>query len=690
MECRLEAEPDDRAVRRYEGLLKVSKVISTHRNLSDLLAVIRAELGRVAQFDGMIITQHGPRPEDAKWHLAEFESRTMAKLPLYPPPDSPPGWVFDNQQPLVIASIEKETRFPDAIRSMREDGVQSVCVLPLTTARRRIGSIGLASARPDAYKVEDLRFLSSVADQVALAIDAALNVEELEAVEADLRRSRERLQLLLGVNNSVVSNLDFQELFRAISSSIRSSLPCDAVGIALPGGDGESLKGIAVDFPESKGALQPGTPVASSMRRVFETGVAALLPSAGEIFPDAPARVEGIRAGCHVPLLSRGKVLGVLSVGRQEEILFTQEDVQLLTEIGIQVAIAIQNALAYREIDQLKEELARENVYLEDEIRSELHFEEIIGRSEVLQRVLRQLETVGPTDSTVVIYGDTGTGKELVARALHGLSSRAKHPFVKLNCAAIPAGLLESELFGHERGAFTGAVSQRIGRFELASRGTVFLDEIGELPLELQPKLLRVLQEGEFERLGSSQTLRTNARLIAATNRDLLAMVHEQKFRADLYYRLNVFPLHVPTLRERREDIPLLVRHFVQHFARRMNKSVESIPKETMRLLVEYSWPGNIRELQNLVERAVILTGGSILNVPASELRQDHAPAEQSSPKEIETLEESERKHILKALHASDWVIAGLDGAATRLGLKRSTLQARMAKLGIRRARFAQ
>src|SRR5258705_6487121 len=313
-------------------------------------------------------------------------------------------------------------------------------------------------------------------------------------------------------------------------------------------------------------------------------------------------------------------------------------------------------------------------------------FPRIVGNSDALRRVLDMVRVVAPTGATVLINGETGTGKELIAEAIHRYSDRSNGPFVKVNCAAIPAGLLESELFGHERGAFTGAIAQRVGRFELANRGTVFLDEIGEIPLELQPKLLRVLQEREFERLGSARTLRTDARLIAATNRDLGAMVEDQKFRADLFYRLNVFPVHVPPLRERPDDIPLLVRHFVQQFARRMSKAVDTIPTETMNALVRYHWPGNIRELQNLVERAMILSAGPILKVPLNDLQAMPAPV---AARRIETLEEAERRHILEALDASDWVISGPNGAATSLGLKRSTLQARMDKLGIRRARAA-
>jgi len=398
------------------------------------------------------------------------------------------------------------------------------------------------------------------------------------------------------------------------------------------------------------------------------------------------AEAEGVQSLCHIPLISRSRTIGLLSLARLAPTPFSPRDVEFLTLVGNQVAIAVENALSYREIAELKDRLAQEKVYLEDEIRSELNFEEIVGRSAALRSVLQEIETVAPTGSTVLIYGETGTGKELIARAIHNLSGRSKNSFVKLNCAAIPTGLLESEMFGHEKGAFTGAVAQRIGRFELAHHGTVFLDEIGEIPLELQPKLLRVLQEREFERLGSSRTLRTDARLIAATNRDLDAMVEEKSFRADLFYRLNVFPVHVPSLRERPDDIPLLVRHFVQQFARRMGKAVDTIPVEAMNVLVRYHWPGNIRELQNLVERAVILSTGPTLKVPLNDLQAQPAPA---ATRRIETLEEAERRHILDALEASEWVISGPKGAASMLGLKRSTLQARMDKLQIHRARAA-
>jgi formate hydrogenlyase transcriptional activator len=322
---------------------------------------------------------------------------------------------------------------------------------------------------------------------------------------------------------------------------------------------------------------------------------------------------------------------------------------------------------------------------IETTFRNELAFKNIVGNSNSLRRVLDDIAMVAPTDSTVLVYGETGTGKEMIARAVHDLSARNANAFVRLNCAAIPVGLLESELFGHEKGAFTGAIAQRLGRFEVAHRGTIFLDEIGEIPLELQPKLLRVLQEREFERLGSTRTVRTDARLIAATNCDLKMMVDDRKFRSDLYYRLNVFPIRVPPLRERVDDIPLLVRHFVKQFGERNNRIIDTIPPETMEALTRYHWPGNIRELQNVIERAVIVTKGATLMVSVDELKpDDRLKSSQSCDSLRELLSETERIQVLRALESSNGVVSGANGAAVRLGIKRSTLLSRMQKLGIR------
>ena len=383
--------------------------------------------------------------------------------------------------------------------------------------------------------------------------------------------------------------------------------------------------------------------------------------------------------------MSHERVLGALNVGSVRPDAFQAADAELLNQVAQQIAIAVENGLAYRQIAELKEKLNTEKLYLEEEIRTEQNFDEIVGTSASLKQALEQLAIVAPTDSTVLIQGETGTGKELIARAIHNLSGRRARTFVKLNCAAIPTGLLESELFGHEKGAFTGAISQKIGRFELANGGTLFLDEVGDIPLELQSKFLRVLQEQEFERLGSTRTIRVDIRLVAATNRDLEAMVAERQFRSDLFYRLNVFPIVSPPLRDRQEDIPPLVRYFAQKFGTRMNKRINAIPAETMTALARYHWPGNIRELENFIERAVILSRGSTLVVPLSELKHQRKPDAAGGPHGRTTLEEAEREHIRRALQESDWLIGGPSGAAARLGMKRTSLQSKMAKLGIKR-----
>jgi formate hydrogenlyase transcriptional activator len=677
---------------RYEGLIRVSQAIGAHRDPKDLFRAMTKELHRVIQFDGIVIAQYDEASNQILWNTCEVcDQQGPVTPPEMPADETITKWVYERQEPLVIRSLAQESRFPRMVAFLRESGFQSICVLPLTTVHRRIGSIGIASKRPDAYCEEEVKFLTLVADQVALAVDDALNFEASRLAQAALQQKNEKLHLLLDVNNTIASNLELRDLLSAISASLRNVMQCDGVSVALPEGEDRRLRFHALNGSPREGLIGEEALVAAGEdaagMRAFETGEpVSLMAANGQALP-AETAAAGVQSLCHVPLISRNRTVGLLTLARLAPVAFSSKDLTFLGLIANQVAIAVENALAYHEIAELKDRLAQEKLYLEDEIRSELNFEEIVGRSPSLRKVLQEIETVAPTGSTVLIYGETGTGKELIARAIHNLSERSRGAFVKLNCAAIPTGLLESEMFGHEKGAFTGAVAQRIGRFELANRGTVFLDEIGEIPLELQPKLLRVLQEREFERLGSSHTLRTDARLIAATNRDLGQMVEDQKFRADLYYRLNVFPVHVPPLRERPDDIPLLVRHFVQQFARKMGKSIDTIPSDTMNVLTRYHWPGNIRELQNLLERAVILSTGPVLKVPVKDLPVQAVPA--AAGGKMETLEAAERRHILDALEASNWVIAGPRGAAAALGLKRSTLQARMDKLGIRRARAA-
>jgi formate hydrogenlyase transcriptional activator len=691
----LDSQSYESTALRYESLIRIAASIRSQKEPRDLFALLVEELGQVVRFDAM--AQYDETSNKLHWHMCAGCSKPDSLPADIDKEETLPAWVYRNQETVVLPNLDRETRFPASTALMRQTGLQSICAFPLSTAHRRLGSLVIASVHRDAYSPEEIRFCSLVADQIALALDDAINFQSSQ-------RAQERLELLLDLTNRVVSNLNLRDVLREVSANIRRVMQCDGVGIDLPSREDKKLRLYALDFPDNPGMIEEGfEPPAdekASAVRVYISGEPVIL-SRQEIEDEPSMPKMGIQSLAHVPLTARGGIVGVLSLGSWREHAFSQEDLTFLGQIGRQVAIAIENAWAFGEVSDLRNKLAQEKLYLEGEIRTELKFEEIVGKSEALRRVLQEVETVAPTDSTVLIYGETGTGKELIARAVHNLSSRQANGFVKLNCAAIPTGLLESEMFGHERGAFTGAISQRIGRFELAHRGTMFLDEIGEVPLELQPKLLRVLQEREFERLGSTRTLHTDARLIAATNRDLEALVSEQKFRSDLYYRLNVFPVRVPALRERPEDIPLLVRHFVQQFSRRISKTIDTIPSETMTTLVKYPWPGNIRELQNVIERAVILTKGPVLNIPSDDLRVSNAnsmaltaaagsqftsPAGGSQNMRA-TLDDAERQQILAALEQTNWIVAGPNGAATRLGIKRSTLQSRMQKLGIRISR---
>jgi formate hydrogenlyase transcriptional activator len=502
-------------------------------------------------------------------------------------------------------------------------------------------------------------------------------------IRLDLQRAKGRLKLLLELASETVSNHELRDVIRAVMMSISNSALCDGVCLSLESPAGGELEVYALNIPDRKDFHESTTiPRSGTMAEHVAQTAQPWSGSREEEcahFPRQFLLPTGFTTGCMLPIPSRAPVVGTLGLVRCSNNPFSQVEIDFLMQVSNQIAIAVEKAMAYQQIRELKEKLAQEPVYFEEKIHDETCFEEIVGKSAVLRNVLTKVEMVAPTDSTVLICGETGTGKELIAQAIHNLSPRHGNTFVKLNCAAIPTGLLESELFGHEKGAFTGAITQRIGRFELANRGTVFLDEVGEIPLELQTTLLRVLQEREFERLGSSRTIRTDARLIAATNRDLTEMVEKHRFRSDLFYRLNVFPIRVPALRERQEDIPLLVRHFVQQFARRMNRAIDTISSETMNALVRYPWPGNIRELQNLIERAVILSTGPVLRIPLQDLQNRAVVTSAGS----QTMEEAERAHILAALKYTKWVIAGPNGAAARLGMNRSTVQFRMKKLGI-------
>jgi formate hydrogenlyase transcriptional activator len=665
-----------------EELLRLAHRLDVYRDPEQLMHALPAELFDLFHGDSLILAL-SEKSIGTSW-LAIDNKRT----PIAPTPKgldaqkSLHTWIEERRKPFILSSLKEQSPFPQLTELFKELGNQSFCVFPLNTATHCLGALCIGRMQPDAFAENEVRFFSLISDFVAVVVDDRV-------ARAQLESERTRLSLILDLNNSVVANLKLREVLQSISPSIRKVMRLDFVALILPGKDGQHTRLYALDFPDSKGLLQQDelTPFDGSMTgQVLRSGKSWVgdideLSTLG--FDPRIAVEEGLQTLCILPLSRGNRVLGALCLARLQKNAFTQPDVDFLSQITGQIAIAIDNALAYRQISELKDQLTQEKLYLEGELRSEMNFEEIIGNSGALRKVLSQVEAVAPTGSTVLIYGETGTGKELIARAVHNLSDRRSNAFVKLNCAAIPTGLLESELFGHERGSFTGAVTQRIGRFELASQGTIFLDEVGEIPLDLQPKLLRVLQEREFERLGSSRTLRTDARLIAATNRDLGAMVGEQTFRSDLFYRLNVFPIRVPALRERAEDIPSLVRHFAQHFARNMKKQIDTISSETMSALVRYPWPGNIREMQNIIERAVILSRGPVLHIPSADLKSRIPNGGEMNG--FATLEEVERKHILSVLEQTNWVFAGPNGAAVRLGIKRPTLQFRMQKLGITR-----
>jgi formate hydrogenlyase transcriptional activator len=673
---------------RYEKLLEVAESIAVHRQLATLLADLSKRLKELVSFDFITLTQLDPKDHLVRVHVLQTE-RPLAEGSLpgaLPLTESPTGVVLRTRRPHYVPVATEDHGSPAIRAVLLANGIRSYCVLPLVTAQHDLGALTFGSLEEDAYSAEDIEFMLQVARQVAVAMDNALNHDAARAYEEQLARERDRLRALLEINNAVVGHLGRRELFQAISASLRRAFGVDYSSLLIYEKEIGALRLQVMDLPDGVGAIREDAVVQvedslagfifrSREGRIFSIEeAAAISKTTGDIM----AR-EGIVSLCCIPLISRGESLGTLNVGSRRRDFFTAPDLQFFTQVAGQVAIALENAMAYRRIEELNARLNDEKVYLEDEIRTDSRFEEIIGQSRALKAILKQVETVAPTDSTVIIYGETGTGKELLARAIHDLSPRRQATFVKLNCAAIPTGLLESEMFGHEKGAFTGAIAQRIGRFELAHRGTMFMDEVGEIPLELQTKLLRVLQEREFERLGSSRTIRTDARLVAATNRDLQLMVEERQFRADLYYRLNVFPITMPPLRDRREDIPLLVRYFVQQFARRMNKRITSIPTESMQALTRYHWPGNIRELQNFIERAVIISPGPALQAPIRELKR----AGVSPGAEVQTLAAAERDAIVRALREAGGKVGGAQGAAAKLGMKRTTLQAKMRKLGI-------
>ena len=815
---------DTAATERYEALFRVSQTLISIRSSEELFRLLARELRAVVNFYVMGVGIYDESAHEV--HLTSYgELGVPLQVPKFVPEETFTWWVFQHQQPLIIPSLDRETRFPAVAAMLKERGVRSVCALPLTTLHRRLGGLAVGSIESDTYSGEEVRFLSLVANQVALAVDDALNFDashhaqetlqsstrqfrqivdnitglvstrsatgapefvnqqmleffgqsleqlpdwsslihpddrervvslwrrsvdtghpydvEHRARRADgvyrwlhargqalrdadgrivrwcnmltdiddRKRAEDRLQLLLDVTNQVVSNLQLSDLLSAISSSVRRVMQCDLVSVCFPDTEMQRLQTFVIDFPDGKGFIREELiSIEGSLGGfVFRTGkpwagnASDLLQSG---LKNEPAIAEGLKTGCVLPLISRNVVLGVLALGRREDNPFSQVDIGFLTQVANQIAIAVENATAYGQIEGAKAELERafeeikdlkdrlqdENVALREQIDQALMFEEIVGVSPILRAVLSRVSKVGPTDSTVLLTGETGTGKELIARAVHKRSRRSSRAFVSVNCAAIPASLIASELFGHEKGAFTGATQRRLGRFELAEEGTIFLDEVGELPAETQITLLHVLQEREFQRVGGNQSIRANARVIAATNRDLEAAIAEGTFRSDLFYRLNVFPIEIPPLRERKEDIPLLVEYFIDRFARKAGKTIRGMNKKTLDLFLSYPWPGNIRELQNVVERSVIVCETENFSVDESWLSRKPLASEPKSQSELsQKFAAQEKKMIEAALRASGGRVSGPSGAAAKLGLHRSTLESKIASLKINKYHF--
>jgi formate hydrogenlyase transcriptional activator len=696
---------------RLRTLLEINNALIANLTQDALFRAIAEAVRRVVPFDRTAIFLHDPDKDVLRISILESSTAVGNELPLgteVSATDSHAGWVFQHREPLVRQDLAEGLRFPVEDRVFA-GGFRSYVMLPLVSHGKSLGTLGVASSQPNQYGDTDVRFLRDVATQIAIAVENMKAYASISALNAQVTEAAARARALLEINNLMISNLTQDALFRAIAQAVRRVIPFDRTALCLHDSARDVLRVAIVESSLPVTRFTVGMEFAvtdTHMGQVFRAQ-RPLLRGDIEVEHEYPLERINVADGVHsllvVPLIVRGASIGTLGVSSTAPGQYTMADAVFLQEVANQVAMAVQNmkayeeiSVAYEEISVLKARLERENAYLQEEIGTEHHFGEMIGSSPALFEVMRHVERVAPTDATVLISGETGTGKELVARAIHARSGRSGRPLVKVNCGAISAGLVESELFGHMKGAFTGALERRLGRFEVADGGTIFLDEIGELPLDTQVKLLRVLQEGEFEPVGASTPSLADVRVIAATNRDLEDAVRSGRFRADLFYRLNVFPIRTPPLRERVEEIPQLVAFFVGRFARRFGKTAERLSPETMDRLVSYPWPGNVRELQNVVERAVILATGPTLEIEPDLLRtgKDIGHESKASPPRPEpsghgleaVLKDVETRHVRAALEQAGWVIEGARGAARILGLHPNTLRSRIDKLGIRRS----
>jgi formate hydrogenlyase transcriptional activator len=684
----------DQVVARYEALLRISKSLAGHRSIAELFEVLAARLHEVVPFDYLALILHDPATDEMRLVVlepADLPQPYTNRLPVSE--GGPAAIVWQTQKPDIIP-IPSTGALRPALEFARAIGRQVTCWLPLTTAHGRLGVLSFGSCDPIDYAPDAMAFMEQVAAHVAVAVENASNFERLQQVREALASERDELRLLLDLNTLLVSKHDLPGVLTNVSDALRPVVPHTRVGLTLH----DPASGVlctsavrhAADVAASNPVVVPGdrSPAALALAR----GVATVFTrdDIGALGPefDRWPMMPGTQQLCCVPLVTSRQTLGTLDIARDDTEAFMPAEIALLSRASLQVAIAVENALTFTSMADRESRLAGEKEYLEDEVRQHGEFGEIIGTSVAVRRLLKAVKTVAPTDATVLLLGETGTGKELIARAIHQSSGRQRHTFVRLSGAAVPTPLLESELFGYEKGAFTGAAAARPGRLELADGGTLFLDEVGDMALEVQAKLLRVLQEREFERLGSSRTRRVDVRIIAATNRDLDEMVADGTFRRDLYYRLSVFPIQVPPLRERQEDIPALAQYFAERFAQRMRRPTPSISVPVMTALCRWEWPGNIRELENIIQRAVILTTGRELRVPLGDLQAKPAAAVAEIEPERGTLRDVTRERILQALRDSGNVVSGPSGAAARLGVKRTTLQSMMRRLEIRRPPF--
>ncbi|MGA7294020.1 MAG: sigma 54-interacting transcriptional regulator [Terriglobales bacterium] len=677
-----ESESEDIApseYNRYQLLLEITDTVARARSVADAFKEIAAPVLDLTRGELLNLSLHDPR-RDCMLNHFWTKNQESGEFTASPVDEAATGWAWKHQEALAIPDTEREVRFPGCVPVLLNHGVRSYTVLPMSTVSRRFGALGLGRNVPETLNGEDVEFLSRVAMMGALA---------LEKDRSD--RALEEQKSLVAISRALSSSLELERLLPLILSSLRSIARYERAVLALLDEERKNvtLYGDAVEFEPfiNHGIAVPLEQSLSSQAIQTRNATFFGADDLREIKSPLAAAMNmvGIQSACSVPLVAGNQVWGTLNVSDVVANAFGPAEVEYLLQVATLIATALQNAHAYREIEKVKDRLTQEKRYLENEIRGASQSDEIIGSSSGLKRVLEYAAIVADTDSTVLITGETGTGKERIARVIHNMSRRKDRNFIKLNCAAIPTGLLESELFGHEKGAFTGAVSQKIGRLELADKGTLLLDEIGEIPLEVQPKLLRVLQDQEFERLGGTKTIRVDVRLIAATNRDLIRAVEEKEFRGDLFYRLHVFPLHLPALRDRREDIPQLIGYFVDKCAARLRKRIEVIPDEVVRAMMQWGWPGNIRELENFIERSVILSEGNRLNAPLNELHE----VVTRQPSALEgTLRDRERQHIVEILRQTRGTLSGPSGAAARLGLKRTTLQYKMQRLGISRTDY--